>query len=86
METAFTPIASHFRGHGDVHGHDRDHCLRHPPRHWGGLMRHLATYLVGLVFRVVISMSGMANPAKALNFSILSALVIRALDSSWAAR
>lgn len=31
-------------------------------------MRHLATYLVGLIFGVGISMSGMANPAKVLNF------------------
>jgi len=31
-------------------------------------MRHLATYLIGLVFGVGISLSGMANPAKVLNF------------------
>ena len=30
-------------------------------------MRHLATYLIGLVFGVGISMSGMANPAKVPN-------------------
>lgn len=31
-------------------------------------MKHLITYLTGLVFGVGISMSGMANPAKVLNF------------------
>lgn len=31
-------------------------------------MRHLLTYLTGLVFGLGISMSGMANPAKVLNF------------------
>ncbi|SHI36922.1 hypothetical protein SAMN04488012_101158 [Palleronia salina] len=31
-------------------------------------MKLLATYLVGLVFGVGISISGMANPAKVLNF------------------
>lgn len=31
-------------------------------------MRLIATYLVGLVFGVGISISGMANPAKVLNF------------------
>lgn len=31
-------------------------------------MRHLLTYLTGLVFGLEISMSGMANPAKVLNF------------------
>nr|WP_319250864.1 YeeE/YedE family protein [uncultured Celeribacter sp.] len=31
-------------------------------------MRHLLTYLTGLLFGLGISMSGMANPAKVLNF------------------
>lgn len=31
-------------------------------------MRNLSTYLFGLIFGVGISMSGMANPAKVLNF------------------
>jgi hypothetical protein len=31
-------------------------------------MRLLATYLIGLIFGVGISISGMANPAKVLNF------------------
>ncbi len=31
-------------------------------------MRHLLTYLIGLIFGVGISMSGMANPAKVINF------------------
>ena len=31
-------------------------------------MRLIATYLIGLVFGVGISISGMANPAKVLNF------------------
>lgn len=31
-------------------------------------MRHLGTYLIGLIFGVGISMSGMANPAKVINF------------------
>ena len=31
-------------------------------------MRQLAAYLVGLVFGIGISISGMANPAKVLNF------------------
>ncbi len=31
-------------------------------------MRHLSTYLIGLIFGVGISMSGMANPAKVINF------------------
>ena len=31
-------------------------------------MRHILTYLAGLVFGLGISMSGMANPAKVLNF------------------
>lgn len=31
-------------------------------------MRLIATYLVGLIFGVGISVSGMANPAKVLNF------------------
>lgn len=31
-------------------------------------MKHLGTYLIGLIFGVGISMSGMANPAKVLNF------------------
>lgn len=31
-------------------------------------MKHFATYLIGLIFGVGISMSGMANPAKVLNF------------------
>ena len=31
-------------------------------------MRIIATYLVGLIFGVGISISGMANPAKVLNF------------------
>jgi uncharacterized membrane protein YedE/YeeE len=32
------------------------------------MMRLIATYLVGLVFGLGISISGMANPAKVLNF------------------
>ena len=32
------------------------------------MMRILATYLIGLVFGVGIAISGMANPAKVLNF------------------
>ncbi|PIE11241.1 MAG: permease [Rhodobacterales bacterium] len=31
-------------------------------------MRHIATYLIGLIFGVGISISGMADPAKVLNF------------------
>ncbi|WP_417257485.1 DUF6691 family protein [Celeribacter sp.] len=31
-------------------------------------MKHLLTYLTGLMFGVGISMSGMANPAKVINF------------------
>lgn len=31
-------------------------------------MKHFVTYLIGLVFGVGISISGMANPAKVLNF------------------
>jgi uncharacterized membrane protein YedE/YeeE len=31
-------------------------------------MRHLGTYLIGLIFGVGISMSGMANPAKVIKF------------------
>lgn len=31
-------------------------------------MRHVLTYLIGLIFGLGISMSGMANPAKVLNF------------------
>ncbi|MEN8837337.1 MAG: DUF6691 family protein [Celeribacter marinus] len=31
-------------------------------------MKHVLTYLTGLVFGVGISMSGMANPAKVINF------------------
>lgn len=31
-------------------------------------MRHLITYAIGLVFGVGISISGMSNPAKVLNF------------------
>jgi len=31
-------------------------------------MRHVLTYLIGLIFGVGISMSGMANPAKVINF------------------
>ena len=31
-------------------------------------MRFLSTYLIGLIFGVGISISGMANPAKVLNF------------------
>lgn len=31
-------------------------------------MRHVSTYLIGLIFGVGISISGMANPAKVLNF------------------
>jgi len=31
-------------------------------------MKHLITYLIGLIFGVGISISGMANPAKVLNF------------------
>lgn len=32
------------------------------------MMRHLFTYLIGLTFGVGISLSGMANPAKVINF------------------
>lgn len=31
-------------------------------------MRHVLTYLTGLIFGIGISVSGMANPAKVLNF------------------
>jgi uncharacterized membrane protein YedE/YeeE len=31
-------------------------------------MRHILTYLIGLIFGLGISMSGMANPAKVINF------------------
>jgi uncharacterized membrane protein YedE/YeeE len=31
-------------------------------------MRHVLTYLIGLVFGLGISMSGMSNPAKVINF------------------
>lgn len=31
-------------------------------------MKHLSTYLIGLLFGLGISISGMANPAKVLNF------------------
>lgn len=31
-------------------------------------MRHFSTYLIGVIFGVGISVSGMANPAKVLNF------------------
>ncbi|AVW91232.1 DUF6691 family protein [Celeribacter baekdonensis] len=31
-------------------------------------MKHMLTYLTGLIFGLGISMSGMANPAKVLNF------------------
>ena len=31
-------------------------------------MRHIFTYLIGLIFGLGISMSGMANPAKVINF------------------
>ncbi|MEQ8659044.1 MAG: YeeE/YedE family protein [Hyphomicrobiales bacterium] len=31
-------------------------------------MRHILTYLIGLVFGLGISMSGMSNPAKVINF------------------
>ncbi|WP_316013523.1 DUF6691 family protein [Roseobacter sp. HKCCA0434] len=31
-------------------------------------MKHLATYAIGLLFGLGISLSGMANPAKVLNF------------------
>lgn len=31
-------------------------------------MKHILTYVIGLIFGLGISMSGMANPAKVLNF------------------
>lgn len=31
-------------------------------------MKHVITYLIGLIFGIGISISGMANPAKVLNF------------------
>ena len=31
-------------------------------------MRYLSSYVIGLIFGIGISISGMANPAKVLNF------------------
>lgn len=31
-------------------------------------MRHILTYLIGVLFGLGISLSGMANPAKVINF------------------
>src|SRR5690606_35563312 len=63
------PLATVDRRHRYLHGDNRDYRVCHPPPVGRLLMlRILTAAAIGLVFGAGIAISGMANPAKVLNF------------------
>lgn len=67
MWSCQTLSSIYHRGIG-IHGQHRYHCLCDASLDGDGIMKLPIAYLIGLIFGLGISMSGMANPAKVLNF------------------